>query len=326
MKKITIHIDSYNRDDGTNVSGYDKDINVRELNPDEELEKSRIKENLLNENKSTLGETGDDEDIYTDEEIEENLKSMRGSKSDTLEFYEGDEKRELLHQEIEKDVFSGTATKNKIFYMTGGAPANGKSTYLESEFSEIPENIIEIDSDFIKSKLPDYNKLIETKSWKSAAATVHEESSALSKEFLAKSLDEDYDTLLDGVGDGGYDSFKKKVEGYKSNGHKVVANYTTLDTELSVKIAKSRAEKTKRYVPIAYVRAMNRDVPRMVPRAINDGLYDKFTLWDTNIQGTPRQVIKFENGKVVSVNKKLWIKFLQKGGSRNVSRYSDLFD
>lgn len=258
--------------------------------------------------------------------VEENIKSARSQKLDTLGFHGNNPERQKLHKEIEDKIFSGEKTKNKVFYMTGGAPANGKSTYLESEFSAVPKKgIVEIDSDAIKGGLPEYNYLLKKKD-RGAAAFVHEESSALSKKFVKRSISEGNDTLLDGVGDGGYEKLKSKIAGYKANGHKVNANYVTLDTELSVKIARARAKKTGRYVPISYVRAMNKEVSRIVPKALKDNLFDKFSLWDTNTQGKPREIIRHENGKTKVVNKELWNKFLAKGGKRNVSSYSGAFD
>ena len=62
--------------------------------------------------------------------------------------------------------------------MTGGPSANGKSTLLNSGKINHPKNMVTIDSDAIKTDLPEYNALIKTKDPR-AAPFAHEESSKL---------------------------------------------------------------------------------------------------------------------------------------------------
>ena len=58
--------------------------------------------------------------------------------------------------------------------MSGGAPANGKSTVIDSGAISYPKNMAIIDSDKIKGKLPEYNSMVRSKNF-NAAAYSHEE-------------------------------------------------------------------------------------------------------------------------------------------------------
>ena len=279
---------------------------------------SRSKKGVSNPTREVI-----DEDVDLEAKIAEAKKAKKG----TLEMYENDAERELLRNEIEQKFFEGREPgEKKVIYMMGGAPANGKSTYLESDVSEVPlDSAMAIDSDQIKQSIPEYGYLQKKKDME-AAAFVHEESSMLSKRVLSRAIDEGHEAILDGVGDGSYEKLKGKVSDMKRNGHQVVANYVSLDADLSLKLALSRAKKTGRMVPAKYIKDTNRDISRIVTKALEEKLFDKFSLWDTNQQGNPRQVIEFADGKVVSVNKELWSRFLAKGGSANVKKYNDLFD
>lgn len=304
MRKC-IQIKSYRRRDGTEVKGYERCFDLKAFDETKQAKLKSITDKLSGKlSKST-------EAILKDPNV------------DSLTYYQQNpsKEREEIYKKAEQDVFHEKASKEKVMYMLGGATANGKSTYLESDVSEVPEDVVTIDPDSLKGYLPEYEEIKKSKQWKKAAKEVHEESSELSKRFLSKALGEGYKTVLDGIGDGGIEKLANKIAGYKAKGHKVVANYMSLDTELSVKLAKMRAEKTKRYVPIAYVRYINSEVSKIVPQALERKLYDKFTLWDTNEQGKPKKIVSFENGTTKIESQELWEKFLLKGGKRNYDKY-----
>jgi hypothetical protein len=61
----------------------------------------------------------------------------------TKEYYFGEETiyrewREQLHDEIISEILSGIYTDKHTVYMLGGAPANGKSTFLKSSQCAYP--------------------------------------------------------------------------------------------------------------------------------------------------------------------------------------------
>lgn len=196
--------------------------------------------------------------------------------------------------------------------MTGGAPANGKSTFLDSRSSKIPKKILNVNSDLIKEKLPEY-ELLTGKKDPRAAAFVHEESSALSKRIAAKAIKDGRPMLLDTVGDGSIDSMAKKVSGFRKNGHRISADYVTLDTDLSVKLAEARARKTGREVPLDYVLSMNKEVSRLLPQYVERGFFDELRLWDTNEQGVAKLIFQHIDGVSTVIDESLYARFLAKG-------------
>ena len=120
--------------------------------------------------------------------------------------------------------------------------------------------------------------------------------------------------LLDGTGNSDYDSLVKKVKLQKQHGRKVVANYVTVKTETALERNVARAQKGERgLVPPEYVAKVHKSVSQVVPRALEEGLFDEFNLYDTNVHGEARLVASAA-GKAVKIHdKKLWGDFIAKG-------------
>lgn len=220
------------------------------------------------------------------------------------------ESRQEFHQEVIKDYVKDGSTNNGTSYFMGGAPATGKSSIINSGDVVLPKGILVVDSDQIKSKLPEYNEMVKRGEGE-AAARVHEESSTLSKAIINGAAKSKWDIVNDGVGDGKYEDVKAKVEQQREAGKKVVANYVTTDTQVSVDRAYSRAERTGRKVPEQYIRNMHREVSKIVPRAAKDGLFDELRLYDNN--GSKPKLIMEQVGKKITVHDKaLYDRFLAK--------------
>jgi len=219
--------------------------------------------------------------------------------------------RQKMHDGIVQDHLKGkTPVDNPVSYMTGGGPASGKSHAMKQ--FDMPENTVVIDSDAIKGKLPEYKSMMDAKDPR-AAAYVHEESSYLSKRILKEASEQKYNTMLDGTGDSSIDGLRSKTETMRKGGRKVEANYVTVDTEVAVARNLQRAEKTGRYVPESVVRGTHASVSRVVPQALSEGLFDKFTLWDTSSGGKATKVASAEGKKVTVHDEALWKTFLAKG-------------
>lgn len=222
-----------------------------------------------------------------------------------------DEDRKELHDSILKDIQKGVSpVKKPTVYMMGGGPASGKSSI--SLPSKKISNIATIDPDAIKIQLPEYKDMIKDKD-PYASTYVHEESSLLSKKALKEAIDKKQNAFLDGTGDGSYTNLEKKITQMKSNGAKVVADYVTMDTDRAWQIQIKRGEETGRYVEESYFRETHRNISIVVPRAIEDNLYDEFRLWDTNIKGKPILVAEVKDKKFIIYNEILWQNFLNKG-------------
>ena len=223
--------------------------------------------------------------------------------------------RKALHNEIVDEYFSGGSTQTGVTYMLGGAPANGKSTLVNSGSLPHPKGILKIDPDELKSKFPEYNAMItsgDKRLVNKAAEFIHEESSYLSKVIQSKCKEYNYDYVLDGVNDGSFAKVSKKIQEIKKGGTAVRADYVTLDSKLSMKLALERAERTGRNVPIDFIENMNREVSILIPELIKNKTVDQLYLWDTNINGKPRLILKQINGKLEILDSKLYEDFLSK--------------
>lgn len=219
--------------------------------------------------------------------------------------------REALHNEIIDDFLSKGGSKKGIAYNLGGAPANGKSTLVDSKLIGNPENVVHIDPDQIKARLPEYKAMTSAGDFQAASFT-HEESSLISKKLLAKANERKLDMVVDGVGDGGIDKIEAKVAGMKRAGFYTRADYVSLDTDLSLNLATARALKTGREVPKAYIEKMNSEISHLVPELQKRNVFDELNLWDTNIAGKPRLVFSKKDGIFTIHDKELYNRFLSK--------------
>jgi hypothetical protein len=213
--------------------------------------------------------------------------------------------RARLHEQIVNDALDGlTPSANPTLHMMGGGPASAKSTVLEQGKAGLTTekgNAVHVDSDAIKGKLPEYNAMNKAGNGQSARIA-HEESSDISKMMIAEAQSRGIDINYDSTGDSTY------------GGYKVNATYTSLDSDLAWKIAEARGNKTGRHVPEHVVRGTHSQVSAIVPEAVNRGLFDSVTLFDTNIKDAPREVMRSVNGVTTIVDQQLWRDFTAKAG------------
>ncbi len=221
------------------------------------------------------------------------------------------EPRKKLHKELVDHVFKGkTPVEKPISYIMGGGPAAGKSTILPA--LNIPKNSVEVAPDEIKIKLPDYKQMAKDKN-PNAGNFVHRESGHVTDLIQERGSKGGYNTTVDGTADGSIDSLAPYLQKMKDAGQKVVANYVTVDTQVAVDRAFKRGQETGRFVPEGAIRAIHKNVSKVVPEAIKRGLYDEFTLWDTGVGGKPLKVASAVGKKLKIHNKEAWQRFLDKG-------------
>ena len=219
--------------------------------------------------------------------------------------------RQALHKEIIDAHFQGkTPVSKPTGYLMGGGPASGKSGIIKSGQVSVPKNTVTIDSDHIKSLLPEYRKGVVGKD-STAAAFAHEESSYLSKQIHSKATKGSFNSLLDGTGDSGLDSLGKKVKKIRDGGGTVVAHYVSVPTKVAIKRNRKRAAKTGRLPPETMLKNTHKAVSAVVPKAIKAGLYDKITIWDTN--GKPVKVASAEGTKLQIHDSVKFKRFTKKG-------------
>lgn len=224
--------------------------------------------------------------------------------------------RRKLHDDIVKTYLGDAKVKSDYVYMLGGAPANGKSTLVDSGLLPHPKGALVIDPDKVKSMIPEYQKMITSgdKTLIAAAANfVHEESSLLGKRIQKEAFNRGVATIVDGVNDGSFEKVAEKVSKIREmSGKRIRADYVSLDTNLSLKLARLRAEKTGRVVPESYIRSCNSEISKIIPKAVKNGVFDELYLWDTNINGSPRLILKMVDGELSIESRKLYESFLNK--------------
>lgn len=238
---------------------------------------------------------------------------------DTTEMHTVNGKWTASRQALHDDIVSGMLRTARPVppgeqpraYVMGGGPASGKSTVISRGQVQLPENLVRVDSDAIKLRIPEYQRMVEAGDT-SAAAFAHEESSYISKRVMSEAAEARYNVLLDGTGDTAIESLTKKVEQLRAGGQRVVANYVSLDTDLAVQLSERRAAATGRRVPIDYIRQVHESISRILPEAIERNLFDELYLYDTNIANTPRLVLSQVDGRTVIHSAQLWDDFLRK--------------
>lgn len=226
--------------------------------------------------------------------------------------------RKSLHKSIvDKYTSDDFSTGGDTVYMLGGPPANGKSTLVESGMLPHPKGVLVIDPDSVKSRIPEYRNMLSsgnTDLIEKAANFVHEESSYLGKKIRKEAFAKDINVVLDGINDGSIDKIKQNASLIRElTGKRIRSDYCTLDTDLSVKLAQERAARTGRTVPLDYVKSVNKELSSVFEDIIKNNVFDELYLWDTNINGEPRLILKQIDGKVHIESRELYARFLSKG-------------
>lgn len=216
------------------------------------------------------------------------------------------ERREI-HDEIKEEFLGGlTPVENPTVRMLGGGPASGKSVMLK----EVPENWAHIDPDAVKGMLPEWGPGVAAGD-PGIAGVLHEESSYLAKQIANEAINSNFNVIVDGTGDNSYDNLAAKVASYRRSGNQVVAEYVTVDTDVAIQRANARGAKSGRFVPETVISEIHRNVSIVVPRAIENGLFDEFVLWDNN-GSTAFKVAEAVGRELTIYDEAAWQRFLAK--------------
>lgn len=98
----------------------------------------------------------------------------------------------------------------------------------------------------------------------------------------------------------------------KLSGKPVRADYVSLDTDLSLKLAEIRSKKTGREVPKEVLLNANKAISKEFPDILKNKSFDELYLWDTNENGNPRLILTQINGVTKMYDKNLYERFLKK--------------
>lgn len=231
--------------------------------------------------------------------------------------YKLSKERQALHDKLVSDALRGTTpVDNPVLNMTGGGPASGKSTMLESGLiKDFPDNSVIIDADHIKERMPDYHAMLRSDP-RRAAAYVHTESSLVGDRVRAAARAGSRNVIYDTTGDSDIDSLTGKVTRFREAGYTIKAYYASLRTDLAVQLADARGQQTGRYVPEHVVRGTHARVSDTLPQAFARNLFDYGVLYDTNIHNKPRLVATGTRSTFEVHDRTLYEQFVAKGSSR----------
>jgi predicted ABC-type ATPase len=231
--------------------------------------------------------------------------------------YEPSEERAYLHQQIINQVTEGVPqSSDPTFYMLGGGPASGKSTFLKSGATDTPDkaNAVHVNADDIKAMLPENPRMVNggDADFFNAASFSHEESSMLAKRVQDRAIENKQNIVLDGTGDSAINKLASKVESARQNGYKVNGVYVSVPTEVAWSRSVQRAlGASKRYVPKAVVEETHRAVSGTLRQAVEGGLFNKISLWD-NTGSAPKLVGSGSGNDFMISDSDAWQAFLAK--------------
>ena len=218
--------------------------------------------------------------------------------------------REALHNKIIAEALSkSTPTEHPVSYMMGGGSGSGKSSAQKN--MAFPKNLVHIDTDELKIKLPEYQKMLEFKDSRAAAHT-HYETAHIAKRILSEAVSKSYNVMLDGTGNTSLHSVMKRINTMNKGGRKIIATYVTCDVKTAMKRNISRAKETGRLTPEHILKENHRSVSQLVPELIKAGVFHSFNLFDTS-SGSTVHVASAEGSNLKIHNKGLWNEFLKKG-------------
>ncbi|MCY9755221.1 zeta toxin family protein [Paenibacillus alvei] len=223
--------------------------------------------------------------------------------------------REQVHAEMIDKLLSGInpAADQPLAIYLGGGSASGKTTIsqmLTESFKSEGESVVLVDSDHIKTLLPEYKTLIKSVP-EQAASILHDESSDISEALYSKALESQINLIFDGT--------MKSAEKYE----RLIQNAQSFDYSTSIVIADVplqeafrradvRYEIEKRRVPREIIELSHKSVP-ITFQKIKDKV-DSFYLYDTT-QRHPEQFYSMNNGKVKVHNEERLSQFYEKAGT-----------
>ena len=179
--------------------------------------------------------------------------------------------------------------------MLGGGPASGKST---SGVDKWEDPHVKIDVDSIKAQLPEYDP--------KNPSFVHEESSFIGKEVMARAFEGNQNILLDGTGNNSVSAVAGKIDTAKAYGYSVEGRYLTVPTEQAVKQDGARS----RSVGPEKVYEIHSAVSKVFPGIA--AKFDTVNLYDSRTKGNPTLIATGGSGKLDVVNERLYSQFLDK--------------
>lgn len=218
--------------------------------------------------------------------------------------------RAKLHKDILRSHLKKIEMKeDPTIYFTGGGSAAGKGS-IAQVFPNMPNEKqgLVIDSDEIKTLIPEYNEMLKSGD-SGVAAFVHEESSAIAKKLFELARNRKGDVLMDGTLAGKPDRLIKRIEDSKKTGKQVVGNFVTTDIAEALKRNFFRYQFTGRMPSPDIVIETHQGVSRNYETLAKH--FNKTALVDNN-GSKPRIIATSKNGKLKVTDQKAYDKFMDK--------------
>jgi hypothetical protein len=164
--------------------------------------------------------------------------------------------------------------------MMGGSSGAGKSELLKREPNLTEKNAVTIDADAIKGMMGEYRDVqVDDERWRGAAAFVHSESSIVSDMALEKAVSGNYNTILDGTGDGPAGKFAERVDKLTRGGTVPLDMiYISIPLDQSLLSAERRAENIRRYIPPDVISTIQPKVSERFGDAVKMSGQDKYKI------------------------------------------------
>lgn len=217
--------------------------------------------------------------------------------------------------------------RKPIAYVMAGGGASGKGTLLARLKNEgsIPEHgAVEIDPDAIKEQLPEYKQIIAKRDSR-AAATVHEESSAVAKQLLAAAMKKRADIVFDRTMSDRITA-PAEIQALKDDGYMVKLRGVTVAPESAISRAVTRAQKRFRYVPLPALLKAHKGFAQIFERLA--GMADDAVLYDNEVPaGTAPRILatKGRDGSLTVLDRKGYNAFRERGAlNEQATTYREL--
>lgn len=225
--------------------------------------------------------------------------------------------RKMLHEKIISDLTNQIlpAVEQPLVIFLGGGSASGKtsiSKLLLQSFANDQEQVIHIDSDAIKSALPEYIPFLQENP-NTTASRLHEESSDVAEMLFTKSLEQKLNILLDGTMKSAGRA-ERLIEMARVHGYQVSAVIADVSLEEALNRAEKRYIIEQRRVPEHVIRESHQMVPVTVKQIENkvDSLY----LYDTT-ERHPTQFLVKDHGEILLMNEDRLAEFYNKAVSKS---------
>jgi predicted ABC-type ATPase len=191
--------------------------------------------------------------------------------------------RSRLHKKIVDEYVRSFPSQEQpeIFFM-GGGTASGKSTirdiHLEEHYKA--EEVIIIDCDEVKKRIPEYQRL-NKRTKETAASLVHQESSDINNVILAYALEHRFHIAFDGTMKD-YEYYYKLINEIKERGYLVFAViiYVPLEIAFEREAIRGEIEEEGRRVPRWAIIDSHGKVAESFGRL--KAIFDAYWLWDNS--------------------------------------------